>query len=111
MLRVAADGLQSNVSNAFEVVPGPAVRYALYGPTTVVAGESATFTATAQDSQGNSIPDYAGTAAVTVSDTKAKAPPAMTFTRQAGTPVLATFWNLLEELPLLDTLPRCSALS
>ncbi len=82
-LRVEATGLDGDTSAPFEVVPGPAARYALTGPRSAVVGTSATFRIVVQDIYGNEVPSYHGMAALTVSDSRAEAPGVVLF--DAGT--------------------------
>lgn len=67
------------------VAPGTAAYLVLSGPSAPVAGSSATFTLSAYDAYGNPATGYAGTVALSTSDTEAILPAEVSLTQGVGT--------------------------
>jgi len=75
-------GTLTKTSNTVKVTPADAMRIVLSGTGPATAGGSATFTATVQDTFGNTVTDYQGTVGFSSTDSRVVLPSAYTFTEQ-----------------------------
>jgi hypothetical protein len=75
----------SGTSPPIDVTPGPAVKFTLSSPSSATAGQSFTFSLSAEDAYGNTATGYLGTVHFTSSDPHASLPADATLSNGSGT--------------------------